>query len=578
MVMMRIPPRLVPAAAAAVLILAACGSDDPASTDDAGSVSTIDGVDGTGMRAPVPIEITGGSAAGGGGLAADQSTAASAEGAATSDMMIAPWIAEYVVGDGMPPLPTDDVGYVFAAGATATAEQVQELAGTLGVTAEAVRIDEGFGVSWRVGPDDGSAPSVWLFEDAQLSWNYSSAWDEGGVVTSCAVAVDSDGNEIGECPEPEPPSGVPSGADAEQRARELLAALGEDPSTMRFDTFADDWFASVSITDTTDGRAPGRTWNFGFGAEGVMQFAGGTLAVPEPVGPYGLIDLEAAIARLTDQSGFFGGFGGGLGGVDLPLGAPGVAETGVAVEAGVAAEPAIAESAIAEDPASVDVLPADDETVEVLPDESGETVPGEPPVEPEPMPVDPMPVEPLPPLPEPEPITVTLVDVEADFWWAWDTDGAVWLLPAYRFIDSDGGWHVVPAVTDDFLIRVEPDDLPMPEPLPAPEPMPVDDAPVIGEGDVVDADEPVESPIDEAPSPEPDVPSPAPEPAVDPLVLDELVGISLAEFERQAEELGFVTRVAVLDGEALALTEDFVTNRANVAVEADVVVAVEFIG
>ena len=93
---------------------------------------------------------------------------------------------------------------------------------------------------------------------------------------------------------------------------------------------------------------------------------------------------------------------------------------------------------------------------------------------------------PIDELPQPEPVTVTLVDVEADVWWAWDADGSVWLLPAYRLIDTDGGWHVVPAVTDEFMIQVEPSIVD--GPLPAPEPMPVD--PMPAETDPVTAPEP----------------------------------------------------------------------------------------
>ena len=63
-------------------------------------------------------------------------------------------------------------------------------------------------------------------------------------------------------------------------------------------------------------------------------------------------------------------------------------------------------------------------------------------------------------IPAPQEVTVTLVDVQPDVWWVWDVDGTVWLLPAYRFIGDDGGWYTVPAVTDEFLVRVPVDTRP----------------------------------------------------------------------------------------------------------------------
>ena len=52
-------------------------------------------------------------------------------------------------------------------------------------------------MSWRVGPDDGTAPSVWVYEDAQQNWNYNAAWDQGVYAEACAVAVDSRGQRVG---------------------------------------------------------------------------------------------------------------------------------------------------------------------------------------------------------------------------------------------------------------------------------------------------------------------------------------------------------------------------------------------
>ncbi len=530
--------RTLPAVVAAALVFTACGGDDDVASDDGDPIdAATEQPDDSGLRAPTPIEI----AAGGGGDRAAADSAA-AEGA-TTDMMIAPvpWVTEYVVGEGMPALPTDDTGYVYDGGTDVTTEQVAQLAAAVGVTGEPVRTDDGDNVVWRVGPDDGSAPSLWVYDDAQLSWNYNSAWADTEPRTSCVVAFDSDGNEIGECPEPEPPVGVPSGEEAEQRARDLLAAIGVDSASLEFETFADEWFASVTATDTTDPRSGFRAWNIGFGAEGVMQYAGGALATPEAVGPYPLVDLDTALARLTDGSGGYGGYGG-----------PAV-DTAVAIA----------------EPAPVDVPEGD-----VAGGESGEAIPVEP------LPVESMPVESLPAA-DPEPVVVTLVDVRADLWWAWDVDGSVWLLPAYRFIDSEGGSTTVPAVTDEFMIRVEPPVV-IDEPLPSPEPLPVETAPPV---DIIDTIPPAEptSPSDTSPILEDPKSPPASLPTESiPVVptddVQRLVGLSLEDFTAELAAMKLVVRVVVLDGEPQAGTTDLRADRVNVAVENGIVVSIESIG
>jgi hypothetical protein len=316
--------RIAPLALAGVLVLGACGSDDnPGSADGDDSVPPA----ADGPLAPIPVRTAGGGAQGG---------VATAEAASDSrmatDMMMPFRITNFVVGDGLPALPTDDLGYVFQMGAAVTAEQVSALAASLGVSGDPVRIDEGYGVSWRVGPDDGSAPSVWVYEDAQLSWNYSSAWarDPGsvGCVTAASppsagtgdTAVDVTGDVAGddtgavpmptvveECAEPTPPANVPTADEAQARTRELMAALGLDPAGFTFEPYADEWYANVSAVEQLGSLFTGRRVDVGFGAEGVMQYAGGQLAEPQPVGPYPLIGLDEAVERLRDQSGFYAG-------------------------------------------------------------------------------------------------------------------------------------------------------------------------------------------------------------------------------------------------------------------------------
>src|SRR5690606_21123467 len=109
----------------------ACGSDEPGQS--AGSTipstpSTDDSTADDGLLKPRPIEIGAGS---GSARTAELAAESDAAGSVAMDM-IAPFrVVDFVVGD-LPPLPTNDVGYVFQAGAMASAEQVAGLAAALG--------------------------------------------------------------------------------------------------------------------------------------------------------------------------------------------------------------------------------------------------------------------------------------------------------------------------------------------------------------------------------------------------------------------------------------------------------------
>lgn len=204
---------------------------------------------------------------------------------------------------------------------------------------------------------------------------------------------------------------------------------------------------------------------------------------PSRPGPYPLIDLDAVLARLAEQNAMWG--------------------YGVAAVEDRAAEVAAPDASTSD----VQIEPAPGDDVVAPPDA--------------------------------EPVVSTLVDVRADLWWAWDADNSVWLLPAYTFTDTEGMTLTVPAVTDEYMIIVEPSVL----------------GPPLGEPAV----EPAE-PIAEAAD------------------LDALVGLPLPDFEKLAADLGYTTRVARQDGVDLALTEDSSATRVNVAVEGGVVVEMMSIG
>ena len=325
----------------------------------------------------------------------------------------------YEAGPDLQALPTNSTGYQYPPGATLDAATVAELASALGVDGEPVPgggadVD---GLAWRVGPDDGSAPSLTVGADAQLSVNYSTTW-AGATSVGCAVtpvpattvAAPTDTT----CPDVELPADVPTADEAEALAADVLEEAGLDPASFFFDTYADDWAASVTAFSQLDGVMSPVAWGFGFGESSQLQWMNGTLATPIATGPYPLIGLDEALQRLDQQNMWFGGGGAVMN----------------------------------------DVAVTSDAMVDVVSESPG-------------VPVDTVPVE----------VTSevsTLVDVRADLWWAWDDDGSAWLLPAYTFTDTDDRTFTVAAVTDEFLIIAEP--VPV-DPMPL-DPSLVDPAPV----------------------------------------------------------------------------------------------------
>lgn len=493
------------AAALSLSLLAVACGDDPS------PVATSSGV-----SEPEVVHIAG-AGSGDGRVAATES-------AATADMsMIAPWyVAEYVVGAELPALPGEANGWRFAAGSAVDADVVRGIADALGVDGDLVDVPADFGGGWRVGPDDGSAPALYVSADGQLSWWYSPAYQDGRAATGVAcveavvldpppqVEVEATASEDGtltDVPatcvdEFEPPVGVPSAGEARSRAEEILRALGVDPAGLTFETYADEWSASVSAYLSFGGVRSTVGFSFGFGAEGRLEWASGVMATPVEVGPYPLVSVDDALARLRD--GFYGW-----------------------------AQPAVL---------------ADSGDVAV---DSASPALGAPEIEPAACAADGTDCL----LVEPQPVTVTIVDVRLDLWMLWDIDGTVWLLPAYAFVADDGSVHTVPAVADEFLV--------------------VDDAPSVepggGETGVAEPGGVVgEPPVDPQPIPDPGLVGEE----VSPEAAESLLGLAETDAVRQATANGWTVRIVARDGESFPVTEDYSPTRVNLTVASGEVTAV----
>jgi hypothetical protein len=127
------------------------------------------------------------------------------------------------------------------------------------------------------------------------------------------------------------------------------------------------------------------------------------------------------------------------------------------------------------------------------------------------------------------------------------------LLPAYTFTNADGDVGTVLAIEDKYLSYGDSEVTDGGEP--EPDPKSVD--PVSPNGDSSDGS--------------PGVVPPAENPTASVAALDDasskkLIGLTEAEAQKVAAEMGWQVRVAMRDGEAFMLTQDFQTNRVNLTI------------
>lgn len=483
----------------ALVALMGCSDDLVSTTSPAGE------------RAPDVIRV-----AGGGGdakvgnaspLGAPEAASSMVAGDARMMPMPCAGVTEFELVGELPALDTPADGWRYSKVTELDPAVVSRLTAAFGLTGSVEALPAEWGGGWRVGPDDGSAPALWLGADGLGWWSYSAPWPSVAVAEPAPVeapdAVVSESSEMsGESPRPiepvappevKPPVGVPDAAQAEALARQRFAELGLEVNDADLEVYADEWSASVTLWHTLNGVRTGFATSVGFGENATITYAGGQFNTPEAVSGFARVGTPAAFERLSANGGMW--WGGGVSKMMVDC-----APVMTGEEAGV---------------------------------ESGTTV-------------------------EPPTFTVNIVGVKESWWTLYDVDGTVWLVPGYTFVDSEGGEHLVPAVSDELVQPAEP--MPVDEPTPVEEPAPV-------EGPAVSEPAPGNTGASE-PGYDPDQPVTSP---VSSEVVERVVGLPEDEASTVAKELGFEMRVTERDGESFPVTADYRTDRINVVIEAGVV-------
>lgn len=513
---MRTTNRILVVSGAFALLAAACGDDSSSSPSAAGPK-------------PVPIHV----AAGGN----QARTAAPSEAAAGDSVDAArPDIARlmpinFVLSATLPALDSGANGWKLAAGVQPDAAAVEAIAAVFGVSGRMVTLGPDAGAGWVVGPPDYTGPAVFVNPDAMLSWYFSDpgANPKGGVtcgeggpaVDVAAGAVHASGipdeaaastevatthfepDTVPPCETPAPPLGVPGKDAATSKAEEYLRKLGVDPATVQIEAYADEYAANVTAFVSLDGHRSPLQYSFGFGENGRLTYASGTLAAPQPAGEYQRIGTVAGFERLKSQQTGFG--------YPTVAGAEGIASSSYIASSGWAAAPPCGDAA-----SCVATVP---------------------------VPVPDAPVESTP-------VTVTITSVEEVLTQVWDVDGTVWIVPGYTFVSDAGERYEVAAIADELLVPA----------------IPVEEKPVatFGPGpDVTVRPDPASVPITQVVPPiqiEPTETFSATVPA------DGYVGLSEAEATKLAESNGLTVRVVERDGVRDINTDDFRQDRVNLTI------------
>ncbi|HEX2783124.1 MAG TPA: hypothetical protein VHN36_06030 [Ilumatobacteraceae bacterium] len=480
---------------------------------------------------------------------------AAATGGVADSKIAAMAPTEFVYDGELPALADSAASWYFAPGQQPDLDRIAKLAAAFGIKGDVRTLPTDQGGGWAVGPEDYSSSVLTVGSDGMLSWWLSgtpSAVSVGCAVSATTPAIGSDDAAtsgvatdvavpagpgpdamppgtvpvadvpVPECPAPKPPAGVPTKEEALAKAKDLVSSWGYDASSYQFDEpYADEWNASVNASLMLDGMKSPITLSVGFGENGSVTYASGSLATPQRGADYPTIGAQAGLERLKTQQNLY------FGALDT-----GIMRASTDVVATPQPEPAVTI------PASTDypVIAPD-----IAPCATNMDVACGGPV-------------------STEPVTVTLNSVKPDLTMVWATDQTVWLLPAYTFGSADGGMYTVIAVSDDFIQQ-----------------------PVAEPGTTTPVGTAVQVPSTEVAAPPTNADClvltgiTVPSAPVDEIA-KAVVGYCVTDAQKLAETFGFTVRVAREDGVDLPVTADFSESRINVAVEKGTVTEVLSIG
>jgi len=243
-------------------------------------------------------------------------------------------------------------------------------------------------------------------------------------------------------PAPRAPDGVPDRPAAEASARRLLADAGIDLTHATVSVSADAYSATVRVVPVLEGApVDGVDTTVVFGAKGAVVAANGWLGEPARGDQYPLIGIDAAITRLQ------------AGGNELGIQPMMVTNVPTTVDGSGpgAISGVIGSSPPPDSPVTTGTIQLPSSTTLAL-------TPAGPGINEPPVPV----------LPEARDITITITNVSVILTAVPGTDGAMWLVPAYRLESADGGSWMVLAIDPGFIAPP-----PVPPAMPATSVVPV---------------------------------------------------------------------------------------------------------